>query len=159
MLSICFNLLKGSRDFIALTCCFVCFPNAFAKGEYSNLVCSIICLWVKDNISSPGRYSYLSMFPDYNADIFPASLLILHCSPSFLILSSIVMTSFYVLPKWLVLKRERLSGARVASITKKEYGFAVHFLYRFTKSWNSISDKWLNAICLSFYLFKIFIIK
>ena len=37
------------------------------------------------------------------------------------------MISFYILYKRFFLKREGLSDARVASITKKEYGFAVHF--------------------------------
>ena len=34
----------------------------------------------------------------------------------------------YVLSKRFFLKREGLSNTRVASITKKEYGSAVHFL-------------------------------
>ena len=38
------------------------------------------------------------------------------------------MISFYILSIWFFLKRKGLSDARVASITKKEYGFAVHFL-------------------------------
>ena len=37
------------------------------------------------------------------------------------------MISFYILSKRF-LKREELSDARVVSITKKEYGFAVHIL-------------------------------
>ena len=37
-----------------------------------------------------------------------------------------VMISFYILSKRLFLKCEELY-ARVVSITKKEYGFAVHF--------------------------------
>ena len=58
---------------------------------------------------------------------------------------------------WLVFifflkKDEGLSDTRLASITKKKYGFAVHFLYRFKKSWNSMSDGWLNAICWIFIL-------
>ena len=51
------------------------------------------------------------------------------------------MISFYVLSEIFVLKCKGLSGARVASITKKEYGFAVHFLSRFIKSLKSISDE------------------
>ena len=43
-------------------------------------------------------------------------------------LSPIVIITFYTLSKILFLKREGLSDARVASITKKEYGFAVHIL-------------------------------
>ena len=35
------------------------------------------------------------------------------------------MISFYIISKRFFLKRKGLSDARVASITKKEYGFAV----------------------------------
>ena len=38
------------------------------------------------------------------------------------------MISFYILSKRFSLKREGLSDARVATITKKEYGFAVQLL-------------------------------
>ena len=38
------------------------------------------------------------------------------------------MINFYILPERFLLKRERLSDARVVSVTKKEHGFAVHFL-------------------------------
>ena len=38
------------------------------------------------------------------------------------------MISFYILSTRFFLKRKGLSDARVASITKKEYGFEVHFL-------------------------------
>ena len=38
------------------------------------------------------------------------------------------MISFYILSKRFFLKREGLSDARVVSITKKGYGFAVHVL-------------------------------
>ena len=37
------------------------------------------------------------------------------------------MISFYILSKIIFLKRKGLSDARAAPITKKEYGFAVHF--------------------------------
>ena len=47
---------------------------------------------------------------------------------SSVIIVSIVMISFYILCKKYVLKREELSDTRVVSITKKEYGFAVHLL-------------------------------
>ena len=38
------------------------------------------------------------------------------------------------------LKHKELSNARVVSITKKEYGFALHF-------YKDSSDERLNAIC------------
>ena len=44
-----------------------------------------------------------------------------------LILSSIVMISFYIRSKRFFLTREELSDARVASITEKEFGCAVYF--------------------------------
>ena len=56
-------------------------------------------------------------------------------------------------------KCKRLSDTRVASFTKKEYGFAVHFPLRFMKCLNSIADEWLNMICGSFHLLGTFIIK
>ena len=38
------------------------------------------------------------------------------------------MINFHILTERFFLKRKGLSDARVASITKKEYGFDVHFL-------------------------------
>ena len=108
-----------SRDFKAPTCFSVCFYKGFPKGEYANVACSIICFWLEGNISS--------IYSDGNADISAVSLLIWYCSFSSLILSSFVMISFYVICKRFFLKRKGLSDVKVASITKKEYGFAVHF--------------------------------
>ena len=147
--SIYFNLLEGTRDFIASKCFSVYFSKALPKGEYRNLACFVICPWLEGNISSPVRLSYLSFFPDYSADIFAASLLISCCNFSSLILTLIVMIIFYIRSKILFLKCKGLSDAKVASITKKEYGFAVHFLH-FTKSWKSICDEWLNYNLLKF---------
>ena len=106
---------------------FVCFSEAFPKGEQVNLACFIILLWPVGNNSSPVRYSYLSISPDDNADIFAASLIISYCIFSSVILSSIFITSFYILSEIFFLKRKGLSDARVVSIIKKEHGFAVHF--------------------------------
>ena len=71
-----------------------------------------------------------SLFPDDNAGNFVnfASLSISLCSFSSLILSSIAMISFYILSKRFFLKCKGLSEARIPPITKKEYGFVVHFL-------------------------------
>ena len=91
-----------------------------------NLDCFIILLWLEGNVSSPIRYSYLSILSCDNADIFAASQLILYCIVllyccfSSLIFSSIDMIAFYILYKGLHLKRERLSDARVESLTQKE---------------------------------------
>ena len=93
-----------------------------------NFACYITFLLTEGNISSLIRYSYLSILPDDNADFFYDSLLISYCSFSSLFSSSIVMVSFYIFSKMFVLRRKRLSDAKVVSITKKEYGFVVHFL-------------------------------
>ena len=77
MPSICLNssfLLEGFRDYIAPNSFSVCFWKTFAKGEYANLACSIICPWLEVKIFLPVRYSYWSIFPDDNADVFAASL-------------------------------------------------------------------------------------
>ena len=99
---------------------FICFLNVLPSGEYVNLVCSVILPWSDGNIFSPLKYSYLSILPEDNADIFAASLLMSYGSFSSSRLSSIVMINFYILPKRLFLKREELSDERVVSITKKE---------------------------------------
>ena len=51
------------------------------------------------------------------------------------------MISFYILSERFFLKHKRLSDAKVASITKKEYGFAVHISYKFKTFLKSISDE------------------
>ena len=68
------------------------------------------------------------MLPDDKADIYADSLLISCYSFPCLIISSIFTISFYIFSKRFFLKREGLSDARVASVTKKQYGIAVHFL-------------------------------
>ena len=153
-----FFLLERFRGYKAPTYFSVCFSNTFPKQEYENLACSIICLWLKGNISSPVRYSYSSIFPGDNADAFAASQIISYCSFWSLILS-IVMISFYFLSKRFFLKQGGLSDARVASIIKKKCSCVVNLLYRFIKFWKSISDEWLNTNCLSSHLLGLFIIK
>ena len=115
LLLLILKLLKLQLGFIPWSSIvFVCFTKAFLNEEYVNLACSITLLWSGGSISSPVRYSYLSIFPDDNADIFAASLLISYCSFSSLILSSVMMISFYILSKKFFPKREGLSDARVA---------------------------------------------
>ena len=90
-----FKAFKVSTCFIPWSSfVFICFSNSLSRAEYVNFACSIILLWSDGNITSPVRYSYLSILPYDNADIFAASLLILYCSFSSFILSSIVMISF-----------------------------------------------------------------
>ena len=55
------------------------------------------------------------------------------------------------------LKGKRLSDDKVVSLNKKEYSYAVHFSYIFTKSLKSVSDEWFIAICWSSLLFGFFI--
>ena len=50
------------------------------------------------------------------------------------------MISFHILPKRFFRKRKRLSDARVVSIIKEKYGFALQFFGRYVKSSLSISD-------------------
>ena len=124
------DFFSGSKAFKASTCfitwssiVFICFSNALPRGEYINFACSITLLWSDVSISSPVRYSYLSILPDDNAEVFAASLLISYCSFSSLSLSSILLVNFYIISERFLLKREELSDARVVSTTKKEYGF------------------------------------
>ena len=93
-------------SWIAAICClswssivFVCFFKAFLREEYVNLAYFISLPWSDGYTSSPLRYSYLSIFPDQNADIFAAFLLIAYCSCSTLILPSIAMISFHIFLK------------------------------------------------------------
>ena len=55
-------------------------------------------------------------------------MLISYTNFTSLISASVAMIMFYIISKRLFLKREGLLRAGLASITKKEYGFAVHFL-------------------------------
>ena len=88
--------------------------------------------WSEGSISLSVRYSYLSILPYDKVDTFAASLLISYSNFSSPILSSVVMISFYILSERknirFFLKRKVLSDARAASITKEEYGLALHFL-------------------------------
>ena len=93
--------------------------------------CSIICLWLEGNISSPVRYSYLSIFTDDNAGVFATYLLISYCNFSYVILSSIVMISLYSLSEKFFLKHKGLSDVTVASVTKKIYGSSVQCLINY----------------------------
>ena len=70
------------------------FFKACANGEYVNLASCIILLWSEGNISPNVKYLHLSIFPDGNADVLPAALLILYYNVSSLILSSVVVISF-----------------------------------------------------------------
>ena len=69
----------------------------------------------------------------------------------------IVIISFYVLSKRFFLKCKRLSDAGVASMTKKEYGFAffvkIHKVFKVNIWWM------IYTICCSSLLFQILIIK
>ena len=84
---------------------------------------------VGGSITSPVRYSYLSILRDDSSDMFAAFILILilHYSFSALILS-VVMTSFYIHSNRFSVKCKGLSYARVVSITKKEYGLPCIFV-------------------------------
>ena len=74
-------------------------------------------------MSSPVIYQCLSLLPDDTTNAFAVSLLISYCSFSSLILSSVVIISFYIFSERFFLKREGLYDARAETISKKEYGF------------------------------------
>ena len=152
ILSICFNssflFLERFKDFKASTFFYVCLFKSFPNGEYANLACSIIWLRLEGN-SSPVRYSYLLIFPDDNADIFAASLLIFYWRFLSLTVSSVVMISFYILSKRFFLKHKRLSDAKVASINKKNMVLQYNFCKISKKNLKPMSDEWLNATCWS----------
>ena len=90
--------------FTSSSTAFLCFSSTFSRGKFVNLACFIVLLQMKLNISSLGRYSYLSVLPDDNANIFAISPLRSCFNFSCLNLSSIVMISFYIHSKKLCLK-------------------------------------------------------
>ena len=57
------------------------------------------------------------------------------------------------------LNLKRLFDVSVVSLTKNEYGLAVHFLYILAKSLVLMSDEWFIANCWSSLLFGVFMIK
>ena len=72
-----FSYSKNFRICEPSTCFFFCAVQLFLF--LLNLDCSIILLWLEGNVSSPIRYSYLSILSCDNADIFATSQLILYC--------------------------------------------------------------------------------
>ena len=76
-------------------------------------------------------------------------MLIPYFSFSSRISSSIGMISFYILSARFFLKHEGLSGARVASITRNEYGFCSTFFVKIHKK-KSISNEWIRCTMLKF---------
>ena len=85
--------------------------------------------------------------PDDKADISAAFLLISYCSYWSL-------SWFYYILKRFFLNLKGLSDASVASLTKKEYGLAVHSLWILMKSLVLISDMndLLQFVEVLFYL-------
>ena len=69
------------------------------------------------------------------------------------------MSWFYYILKRFFLDFKVLSDAIVVSLTKNEYGSAVHFLWILMKCLKLISNEWFGAICWSSLLFGIFIMK
>ena len=69
------------------------------------------------------------------------------------------MILLYIYFRRFCLNLKRLSDASVVSLTKKEYGSAVHFLQILMKSLKLMSDEWFSAIYWSPLLFGIFMIK
>ena len=80
-----------------------------------------------ERISSPVRYSYLSILPDDNTDIFTVAMSVLYYNIISLILLSMVMITLYTSSNRFFQKHNELSDRRVVSMTKNEYGCAAHF--------------------------------
>ena len=101
------------------------FLSAFRKllleNMYVNLACFIIWLW------SPVEYSYLSILPEYNTNIFATYLFTYYHSFWSLIFLSIVVITFHIVPKRLCLEQKGLPAGNIVSLSKKEHGSAVHF--------------------------------
>ena len=92
----------------------------FSKSLINELSLFYILRYFRGNISSPIRYSYLSILAYYNADTVATSLL-MPCSDFVsLILSSRVMITLYASSNRFFQKREALSDGRVLSMTKHE---------------------------------------
>ena len=92
---------------------FISFSQWFPSQQ-----CSIILLWCEGNVSLFLKYLYLPNFSDYHVDIFTASHLIFYCSFSSLLVSSLVMISFYIPCKKLFLEHKGLSDGRVVWLTE-----------------------------------------
>ena len=73
---------------------------------------------MEGNVSSPVRYSYLSILPDDNVDIAAAFPLRFYFSFSSLILPSTVMISCFILSKRLSLKLKVFPVGRRVLLTK-----------------------------------------
>lgn len=115
---------------------FVCLSEDFPTGEHKTLPCSIIWIWLEGKI-------YFK---------------ILYCSLSSLILSSIVKITFNILFKRLRLRCNGLYDARVGSLARKEYDFALRFcnIYKVFK----VHIWWMiNSSLVNFFLFLNFRIK
>ena len=97
----CFSWFSSA--FICLPPCsaivFVYFPKAFSNGELVNLACVVILHWSEVKTSLPVGNSYSSILPDDKTYIFVAPVLKLYSTFSFVILSSVVIVSFYILSK------------------------------------------------------------
>ena len=97
--------------------------QTLSQVESQEIAFPIILLWLEGNIYTAVKYSILH---GDNADIFTVSVLMSYCRFSILIVSSVVMITFYILSKKLRLKCKGLSDL-LYSLAKKEYGFVVHF--------------------------------
>ena len=118
--SLLFWFVMASICFFLTLQLFLFFFKCFTKRG----ICTLFLLYYSTLIT---RNKFISILPDDNADVFAVSLLISNCSFLPLVLSLIVKINLYIASKRFFLKREWLSDARVLPITKKEYGFAVHF--------------------------------
>ena len=102
---------------------FYLFFKSLAKRRVNKFGLFYYLFLIDSNISSPVRYSNLSILSDDKTDIFAAFLLISHCIFSSSVWSSIVMILLFI-----YLKIFSKSDGKVVLLTKKENGCAVHLL-------------------------------
>ena len=145
--------------FSMLCKCFYLLFKCFTNTSIGKLILFCDLTLIRRSYFLRERYSYLSVLPDNNAEIFTVSLLIFYCCFSSPTLSPVARISFYILSERFFLKHKELLDAKVVSVTKKEYGFAVHFLKRFINTIKSVSDELLSTICWKTSLFRIFVRK
>ena len=126
----CFNVFPCSS--IAYTC----FSNALTSWEHENLASSFSLCCCVGNISSPVRYSCLSILPEDNADIFTATLSMSYCNFSALILTSIIVTIYCTSSNRFFEKCNGSSDRGVVSMTINEYFLQYIFCIAPWSLWN-----------------------
>ena len=104
-------------------------------------------------VSSPVRYSYLTILPEGDVGIFAPALLVSYCNFS-LILSLMVMTVLFTSSNRFFQKRKAFFDGRVVSMNKNVSGFCCTFILRLLK-FTKANIRWIindNLLKLWFVL-------